>query len=269
MRILNKSIAFIRRDFQVETSYKLNFLLEGINSLLPIVLFYFLDVLIDPSAESLQKYGGNYFFFVLIGVAFARYFQLALGTFSGSIQRAQVTGCLEAMLSTQTSPQACILMSSLYSLLYSFIQMVLMFLIGWAFFGFDFSQTRFFPTFVVFVMSVLTFMGFGIISAAGIVVLKKGDPLGWLITTGSALLGGAYFPIEVMPTWLQVCAKAIPATYSLDALRLTILKGYPLGMISEQVLVLVVMAILLLPISLGLFRIAVWKAKKGGSLVLY
>ena len=269
MRVVKKCIAFIRRDFQVETSYKLNFLLEGVNSLLWLFLFYFLNVLVDPSSQSLQKYGGNYFFFVLIGVAFARYFHLTLGTFSGSIQRAQVTGCLEAMLSTQTSPEACILMSSLYSLLYAFTQILLIFLVGWLFLDFDLSHMRFIPTSVIFLFSVLTFMGFGIISAASIVVLKKGDPLGWVITSGSTLLGGAYFPIEVMPAWMQALAKLIPATHALDALRLTILKGHTLQMVSSQVITLGLMAGFILPVSLQLFRLAVRKAKRDGTLVQY
>ena len=33
-------------------------------------------------------------------------------------------------------------------------------------------------------------------------ILKKGDPVGWLFTSLSALLGGLYFPISVLPEWL-------------------------------------------------------------------
>ncbi|HNV22279.1 MAG TPA: ABC transporter permease, partial [Candidatus Hydrogenedentes bacterium] len=149
---LRKAWAFIKRDFQSESSYKINYMLRVASSLLWIVLFYFLSKIVDSSEASLVKYGGNYFSFVLIGLAFSRYFQLALGTFSGSIQRAQATGCLEAMLSTQTAPQACVLFSSLYALIESLVQLVIVLGAGVVFFDVDFTQTNIPAALMVFVL---------------------------------------------------------------------------------------------------------------------
>ncbi len=266
---VRKAWAFIKRDFQSESSYKINYLLRVASSLLWIVLFYFLSKIVDSSEASLVKYGGNYFSFVLIGLAFSRYFQLALGTFSGSIQRAQATGCLEAMLSTQTAPQACVLFSSLYALIESLVQLAIVLGAGVIFFDVDFTQTNIPAALMVFALALLTFVSLGIVSAAGIVVLKKGDPVGWVLTSASMILGGAYFPIEVMPGWLQALAKVIPATYALDALRLTMLRGYGLRDVSTQVLVLGGMVLVLLPVSLKLFDAAVNRAKKDGTLAQY
>ncbi|MGI6460209.1 MAG: ABC transporter permease [Candidatus Hydrogenedentales bacterium] len=266
---LRKAWAFIKRDFQSESSYKLNYFLHVASSLLSIVLFYFLSRIVDSSQESLAKYGGNYFSFVLIGLAFSRYFQLALGVFSGSIQRAQATGCLEAMLSTQTSPQACVLFSSLYALIESLVQLAIVLAAGVLFFEVDFTQANIPATLIIFVLALLTFVSLGVMSAAGIVVLKKGDPVGWVLTSASMILGGAYFPIEVMPGWLQAIAKIIPATYALDALRLTMLRGHGLGDVSSQVLILGAMVLVLLPVSLRLFDLAVNIAKKDGTLAQY
>lgn len=267
--MMRKAWAFIRRDFQSESSYKINYLLTVASSLLWIVLFYFLSKIVDSSQESLAKYGGNYFSFVLIGLAFSRYFQLALGTFSSSIHRAQSTGCLEAMLGTQTSPQSCVLYSSLYALLESLVQLGIVLVAGVLFFGVDFSEANIAATLAVFLLALLTFVSLGIISAAGIVVLKKGDPVGWVLTSASMILGGAYFPIEVMPAWLRAVSRLIPATYALDALRLTMLRGYGVRDVAVQVVVLGGMVLVLLPVSLKLFDAAVNKAKKDGTLAQY
>jgi ABC-2 type transport system permease protein len=42
-------------------------------------------------------------------------------------------------------------------------------------------------------------MGLGIISAAFIMRFKKGNPVTWMVATASELLGGVYFPIDVLP----------------------------------------------------------------------
>jgi ABC-2 type transport system permease protein len=93
--LLRKAGAFIRRDFQIESSYKMNFVMGVIDSLIVLVFFYFLDKLVaEGGSSTLARYGGDYLSFVLIGLAFARFFQLTLKMFSDSIREAQVTGCL-------------------------------------------------------------------------------------------------------------------------------------------------------------------------------
>ena len=41
--LLRKAIAFIRRDFQIESSYKMNFVMNVIDSMMILVFFYFLN----------------------------------------------------------------------------------------------------------------------------------------------------------------------------------------------------------------------------------
>jgi ABC-2 type transport system permease protein len=83
------------------------------------------------------------------------------------------------------------------------------------------------------------------------------------------MLGGAYFPIDVLPPWLRQVSFLIPITYSLDALRLTMLKGYSLEMVAHPLLVLALMAAILLPVSLVIFAAMVRKGRIEGTLMQY
>ncbi len=83
------------------------------------------------------------------------------------------------------------------------------------------------------------------------------------------MLGGAYFPVDVLPQWLQKISFLIPITYSLDALRSTMLKGYSLEMIAHPLLVLALMAAILLPVSLAIFAAMVRKGRIEGTLMQY
>ena len=265
---LRKAWAFLLRDYRIESGYKTSFLMRVVESMMVLGLFYFLSELIVPNNSSaLARYGDHYLPFVIIGVAFARYFDLTLRMFSESIRMAQVTGCLDAMLSSQTGCLPIVIMSSLYSLISGGIQLVIILVAGVAFgirFGIDVPATI-----MVFVLSILIFVSFGVLSAAMVVWLKKGDPIAWAMSGASAILGGAYFPTAVMPHWLQKISWLLPITYSLDALRLTMLKGYSIAMVAKPAGTLAVMTAILFPASMLLFSAAVRKGRKEGTLSEY
>lgn len=268
--LLRKAGAFIRRDFSIESGYKVAFLIRVMESLMLLVLFYFLSELVQPRGSRALNGGGyRYFSFVVIGLGFARYFDLTLRMFSESIRLAQVSGCLEAMMSSQTGCVSVVLMSSLYGLIAGAVQLFLILLAGATVFGVDLSHMNILATALVLIMSLTIFVAFGVLSAAAVVWLKKGDPITWILGGFGTILSGAYFPISVMPGWMQKIALIIPITYSLDALRMTMLKGYSIVAVAKPLATLVGIAVILLPVSLGLFTAAVRKGRREGTLMQY
>jgi ABC-2 type transport system permease protein len=257
--LLRKACAFVQRDFRIESGYKSSFVMSIFQSLSLVVFLYFFGKLIAPhSSPALSRFGGRYFPFAIIGLAFARYFDLTLKLFSESIRTAQMTGCLEAML-----------MSSLYALISGAVQLLLILVAGALAFGVDLRGMNIPATLLVLVLSVATFVACGVLSAATVVRLKKGDPFTWMLGGFGSLLGGAYFPIDVMPAWMQKVSSVIPITYSLDALRLTMLKGYSVNLVAKPVVTLTAIAVILLPASIALFVAAVRNGRKEGTLMQY
>jgi ABC-2 type transport system permease protein len=191
-----------------------------------------------------------------------------LRMFSDSIRLAQVSGCLEAMLSSQTGCVSIVLMSSLYGLIAGGAQLIAILVAGLAF-GVDLRTINIASTMLVFIVSVLIFVAFGVLSGAAVMWLKRGDPITWLLGGFGTILGGAYFPVDVMPPWMQMVAWAMPITYSLDALRETILKGYSVSMVAKPLGVLALMAAVLLPLSVSLFYAAVQQGRREGTLTHY
>ena len=208
---LTKLIAFMKRDFLIESSYKAAFLISIQGSILPIFSFYFIAKSIDDgSSPSLAPYGGDYFSFVLIGVAFTQYFMTALRSFAETIRRAQTAGVLEAILSTQTDPQAVILLTSAYSFVSSTIHVAIVFLVGGVFLGVDYANANWLSAFLTLALAMVSFLALGILAATAILVLKKGDPIEWIVGSLSSLLGGALFPVSVMPDWMQLAGRFLP-----------------------------------------------------------
>jgi ABC-2 type transport system permease protein len=85
----------------------------------------------------------------------------------------------------------------------------------------------------------------------------------------SALLGGVYFPMQVLPQWLQGIAFFIPFTHALEGLRQAVLNGKRLTQLISQVSILGAFAIFLSPISLAFFAWAVRQTKRLGTLSQY
>ena len=252
------------------SGYQFAFLMWRIESLMLLVIFHFIGELIVPKGSaSLSRYGSGYFAFALIGVGFARYFDLTLKMFSESIRTAQATGCLEAMICTQTGCIPIILMSSLYGLISGGVQLLMILIGGVVLFHVSLSQMTIAPTILVLILSIAIFMGFGVLSAAAIIWLKKGDPITWILGGFGSILGGAYFPIGVMPHWMQNISFLIPVRYSLDALRLTMLKGAPFSAVRQPTITLAVMTAILLPASVAIFAGAVRKGRREGTLMQY
>jgi ABC-2 type transport system permease protein len=98
------------------------------------------------------------------------------------------------------------------------------------------------------------------------------------IFQGSLLLvSGVYYPVEVLPRWLQPLSALSPATYTLSACRKLIgigvsgstptrLVGAPLSSVIRELLVLVLMGAVLMPLGLWVFgKVETW-AKRHGKL---
>jgi len=267
---LYKALAFIKRDFIILTSYKMALFTTTIGVVFPLLSYFFIAKLIpEGTQESLMRYGGDYFSFTLIGISFSTYFITAVQEFSALMRRDQMAGCLEALLSSQTDTKSLIFMSALFKFIHNGSILIVMFIVSYLFLGFDISKINIISTLVILILSFIAFISLGIFSAAGTIIFKQGEPFGIIFGTLSSLLGGAVFPIALLPSGLKVISYIFPITYSLDALRLSILQGYSLNMLFPQLIILALFAIFLFPLSLKFFEWAVEKGKKDGTLIQY
>jgi len=123
--------------------------------------------------------------------------------------------------------------------------------------------------FIILILTIISFSSIGIISTSFVMVFKRGDPISWLITTFSGFFGGVFFPVTILPKALRAISYLFPITYSLRSLRLAILQGYSLKLLLPDIIMLVFFCIILLPLSIWVFKYAVKKAKSDGSLTHY
>jgi ABC-2 type transport system permease protein len=95
---------------------------------------------------------------------------------------------------------------------------------------------------------------------------ERGSQMTHVIIALLLLVSGVYYPVEVLPGWLQAAGRISPATYVLNGVRATLLDGAPTRGLWPNIWPLLVIGALTIPAGLRIFRYAERYAKKAGKL---
>jgi ABC-2 type transport system permease protein len=269
MRTPQTLLAFLKRDFLIEVSYRTSFLMQAFAILFGVLVWYFVSRVVQAPPTTPGLEGADYFSYVLVGLALLHYQSSALTSFSGKVRGEQMTGTLEAMLVTPTPIGTIVLGSSLWEFLLTSVKVLAYILIGRLFFGVVIHPAGVMPALLIISLTVLAFSGVGILSAAFVLYLKRGDPITYLVSSGSALVGGVFYPPEDMWPWLAGWSRVLPITYALRGLRRALLLDRPFADLLPDIRALLLFVAVLLPLGVLAFRVAVRKARQEGSLVQY
>jgi ABC-2 type transport system permease protein len=263
---LRRCWAFVVRDFRAETSYRFAFAMQLGGLLWMLVAFRFVAALVGPGVPALQRYGGNFFTFVLLGYAPLEYLRVGIMGFSRSVREAQAFGTLEALLVTRAGIPTIIFGSVLYDYARATLRAVLFIAVASAASG----QLRALdiPAALAFLaLSIPCFAALGILSASFVMVFKKGDPISLLFLGTSTLLGGLLFPTEMLGRF-QAVSRWLPLTYAMEGVRQAA-EGHSLGHLGSQLLPLAAFSVALVPLAAWSFRAALDRARRDGTLSHY
>lgn len=262
-------VAFLRRDLREALTYKLSFVSSAAAMLLSSATFYFVAKLVPAGAPGLGPFGGDYFGFAVVGVAFSSLLGVFQEGLPAVLRGAQVSGTLEALLVTPAPVPAILFGSSLYPLLVQVLRTVVHLGVAAALFGLSFGRINILGLAAVAALTVVCFLSVGVLSAAFILVYKSGNPFGWLLGTVSGLFGGVVFPVALLPGWLRWISSLLPVTYALDGVRKCLLASSAFADILPDIAALAIFDAVLVPLSLAAFRLALRKAKKDGTLAQF
>jgi ABC-2 type transport system permease protein len=262
--------AFFRRDAIVAYSYRASFVAQLAGNLLVLGLFYYVGRAIgDRPLPAFAPYGGSFVAFLLIGIALTDCVGVSLVSFASQIREAQTTGTLEATVMSPVRLPLILIYSSLWNYFMCAVRFLLYLVVGGRLYGLDLSHGNFAAATLIFLLTVLCFMGIGILWAGIVMLVKRGESMMTAAASLVLLVSGVLYPVSLLPAWLQKVAKAVPLTHALDGMRYALLKGATLSDISGTVIVLSLFAVALLTLGVAGFDCAVALAKRTGSLTQY
>jgi len=119
------------------------------------------------------------------------------------------------------------------------------------------------------VLGLIAFVSLGTISAAITLVIKRGDPVAYLMNGASLLIGGVLYPVEVLPGWLQSVAWLVPVRAVLDCIRGGLQGGLGFGELSTPLFGLAIYAVVALPLAVWAIRWADRTVRRDGTIGHY
>ncbi|HJU49012.1 MAG TPA: ABC transporter permease [Gaiellaceae bacterium] len=262
--------AFIRRDLLVALSYRTAFVGDVVGLGTQVVLFYFVGQMVE--AGSVPSYAGtqaSYLEFVAIGIAVGVFVQVGLMQVSVALRNEQLMGTLESIFVTPTSTTTIQLGSVAYDLVYVPIRTGVFLVITALAFGLDFHASGLLPSVVMLLLFVPFIWGLGLIGAAAVLTFRRGGGVtavfGIVLTLGS----GAYFPLDLLPSWAEQLAEWNPIAITVDAMRLALIGGEGWSALGTDALIVAGAAAVSMLVGLTCFRISLRYERVRGTLGLY
>jgi ABC-2 type transport system permease protein len=262
--------AFLRRDWLVMLSYRAAFAGDLLYIGVQAVMFGFLAELIDPSR--LPTYSGvaaTYFEFVMIGIVVTTVSGLLLQRVATAIRQEQMIGTLEALLVSPISPTTVQAGSVAFDVLFIPVRMAALLLAVALAFGLDFQPGGVLPSLTVLAAFVPFVWGLGLLAAASIVTFRRGSNVVGVTMSVMGLASGAFFPLSLLPGWLQALAEANPVAIAMEAVREALIGGAGFTAIAPAVALLMPLSACALFAGVAAFRAALAREHRRGTLGLY
>lgn len=260
-------LALLARDWRIVRTYRLAFVMQFASLAFSLVSVRFLAAFVGEN-QRLGGYGGDYFSFAMLGVALGALALPASRAFSDAVRDAQVTGMLEAMLTTRASAVTLVIGAGIYRVVLSVVQTALLVAIGVVLFGADLDPAGMVAALGVLLLAVAAFAGIGLLSASFVLWSQQREPVTGALLAVSALLSGVLYPVEVLPEPLRWAAALLPLTHALEVARRVLIEGAGGGALAYHAVALALFA-LLLPLGMLSVRVAVRAARRSGSLAHY
>jgi ABC-2 type transport system permease protein len=267
---LPKLLAFLRRDVLVTWSYRLPFVTDWVALVLQAVVFGFVGKLIPP--EALPRFGDrtvNYLEFVAVGIAISSFLAVGLSRLTTVIRQEQVQGTLEALLLTPTAWTTIEIGSAFYDILYVPLRTAVFLAFTALLFDAHYTLSGVGPAAVVLVAFIPCVWGLGVISAAATLTFRRGSGGMGFIVSIATLGSGAYFPLTVLPEWVQRVASYNPVAIAIRGMRGALLGGEGWSQVGPSVVRLVPMSVLAMLLGAVAFRAAIARERRRGTLGLY
>jgi len=154
-----------------------------------------------------------------------------------------------------------------FAIAYGLLRAVFLFTVCVFFFDLSMPDANFLAALVVLAAASISFVGIGMMtSVLPLISPEKGTQLGWIAQGTLLVVSGVYYPVDVLPQWMQWLATVSPATYALDGAREAILEGQGISAMGDEILPLLLIGVVSVPLGLYIFSLGERYAKKHGKL---
>jgi ABC-2 type transport system permease protein len=256
---LRASYAFMERNFNLTRrtwAWEVAFLAYSVASALSISL-----IGVDQGSARL-------ILSLMVGAIFWNYLSVVFSWIAETIAVERWEGTLEYTMMAPIRRSSRLIGQVAYAMVYGLIHTAVIFLVLILFFpSLDLSKANAGTAAVFMALGSFSFVGIGILAAIlPLLYVERGAQMTFVVQSCLLLISGVYYPISVLPPWMQVLSHLSPATYVLDGVRAGLIEGTPASELGADIWPLLILGALLIPFGLWAFGRGERYAKRTGKL---
>ncbi|RMH54638.1 MAG: ABC transporter permease [Candidatus Hydrogenedentota bacterium] len=212
--------ALMERDMAGRVAYRLSFLISGLSALLFFVALFYVAKLVDSKLLN----GSDYFTFAVIGV-------VVYGTTAGVVYAPRAflmrefgNGTLEIILSLRISLLTLLNASVVREIGQNVFKAVFVLSVLLSLGG-HLRLERLAAVIPILLLALPASLGLGFFQAGLEMRLRKLGRVATILGGAGAVLTGVYFPVSLLPNFLERFAELLPATHAINAARALLAHG--------------------------------------------
>lgn len=264
------SLAFVERNFYIVRRYwgwELAFLLFSVTSSMSVLYIGEAQMQAAGSQPGAQEGRLDLVLYLGIGTVVWAYLRAVFANIGEMVAWERWEGTIEYTMMAPISRLTHMLGVSLFSVFYGLARSALLLAVLALFFHVDLSGANIPGAVTLLLAGSVSFIGFGIMAATlPLLFPERGEEMTFVISSILLLVSGVYYPITVLPGWMQKIAAVSPATYVLEGMRATILEGQPTSALGGYLLPILLLGVLTVPLGVAVFAWAERYAKRTGRL---
>ena len=204
---------------------------------------------------------------LLIGAVIWSYLGIIFEILTETVAWERWEGTIEYTFMAPLSRPAHLLGMGAFAVVYGLLRTILLFGVVSAFLDVHYTNANFASAMVIIAVSSVSFVGIGMMTAVlPLISPEKGTQLGFIAQGLLLVVSGVYYPVSVLPQWMQWLSVVSPATYTLEGARKAVLDGAGVAALWGEIWPLLLIGVIAIPAGLAVFAQGERYAKRHGRL---
>lgn len=256
----------VRRDLQIAMSYRVPFATGLLSAFFSLTLFYYISRLVRVSSfESPDAY----YAFAVIGLVILQLLNASLQIPPSNLRQELVAGTFERVVLSPFGPVGAVIATLVYPFVYALGISLAMLTFAGLVFGISIEWSTLPLAVPLAVLAAGSFAPFGLLLLSIVLVAKQAMAGTTWIVAMIALVSGLYFPVELLPGWVEWTSDVQPFSAAVELLRYVIV-GTPLSDPAWLDLAkLTGFSAVMMPLAILALRRAILVSRRRGTLIEY
>jgi len=258
--------ALVERDLRVFLSYRLRPFSLLFAPFMTVTLFYYISRLVKIQALGSSD---GYFAYVVVGIVALDVLTSTVGVAPLTLRQELVAGTFEPLVLSPFGAVRSVTAIMAFPVLQAFVVSGATLVFAALVFGMPVAWPDVLLGVPAAVLGALSFAPFGVLTMACILVVKQALAGASILIATMSIFAGVYFPVRLLPDWIEWLSEVQPLTPALDLLRHLITGAPSADPALLDAAKLVGWTAVLLPASFATLIAAIGYSRRRGTITEY